>query len=122
MARFQNHARDLAPQEAPRRLAVPHHDGPAVAFVDVREAQTLHLPVARRPREAGQAFEQLVGRADRVGHGAAIFTRSSSGSSALASLDTVMWIASGSRTQAIAFIARSRSSTNWKASACRCDW
>ena len=30
-----------------------------------------------------------------------------------------MWIARGSRTQAIAFSVRSRSSTNWKASAWR---
>ena len=55
--------------------------GRAVALVDVGQAQAVDLPVARLPFEAGEALEQLVGRADRVGHGASMFTRSSSGSS-----------------------------------------
>ena len=49
---------------------------------------------------------------------AALSSRSSSGRSASASSAAVMWIASGSRTQAITFRAWSRSSTNWNA----CAW
>ena len=118
VARVEQRGGDLAPQVAPGRLAVPHHHRRAVALVDVRHPQPVDLPVVRRPREAGQVLEQLVGRADRVGHGS-MFTRSSSGSSTSASDAAVMWIARGSRTQEIAFSDRSRSSTNWKASACR---
>ena len=119
VAGVEHRAGDLAPQEAPRRLAVPHHDRRAVALVDVGEPEPVDLAVVGRPREARETLEQLVGCADGVGHGGSMFTRSSSGSSASASRDTVMWIACGSRTHAIAFSERSRSSTNWNASACR---
>ena len=47
-----------------------------------------------------------------------MFTRLRSSSSTFASLDTVTWIALGSRTHAIAFSERRRSSTNWNA----CAW
>jgi hypothetical protein len=45
---------DLAPQERPRRLAVPEDDGTALALVQVRDADPVDLSVPRGVREVGQ--------------------------------------------------------------------
>ena len=58
----------VAPQEAPGGLAVPHHHRCAVALVDVGQAQPVDGAVVRCVGEVGQPLEDLVRRADRVGH------------------------------------------------------
>ena len=108
----------VAPQVAPRRLAVPHHHRPAVALVDVRHAQAVDGAVVGLVGEVRQPLEQLVGCADGVGHPGGS-TRSSRGSRASPSGAAVTWMAPGSRTQAIASSTCRRSSTNWNASAWR---
>ena len=78
VARLEHGRDELAPEEAPGRLAVPEHDGRPLALVHVREAQPVDLPELRLPGEAGQALEQHVRRADGVGHPPGS-TRSSNG-------------------------------------------
>ena len=122
---------------------VPKSIGPTLALVEPRAAPRARRDRPRaedRPRAAGRrprrprrlrgprGRERSGGRgghrrdADARARGrSAVASRSSSGSSASASLAAVMWIAPGSRTQAITSSTWSRSSTNWNASAWRLD-
>ena len=102
--------RRRAPAAATLRHRKPHVGSPcnittgrAVALVDVGEAQ------ARRPGgscgaqgKSGQALEQLVGRADGVGHPVGFYTVEQREQRLRVRATTVTWIAPGSRTQAIA--------------------
>ena len=93
-------------------------DHAARAAYEARAAASAPAADAVIAESAGRAGGARAGRCLTPRQGP---SRASSGSSAAASRDTVMWIASGSRTHAIALSTCSRSSTNWKASAWRPD-
>jgi hypothetical protein len=63
VSRVAHGRQHLAPQKAPGRLAVEHHDRRPVAVLDVRHPHAVHVAVARLPREVRQILEALVGRA-----------------------------------------------------------
>ena len=75
------------------------HDRLPLALVEVGQAEAVELAVVRGEREVREALEQLVGGADRVGHGLESYGPSTIAWDA--SDATVMSIVSGVRSQAI---------------------